>query len=121
MVWRPVGVQLLLDEVGDRRLAGARQAGEPERSPASGPSAARARLPVTSSACQWMLVAAAQPEVDHAGADRRVGEAVDQDEGAGLAVLLVGVEGDRRAAMARLQKPISFSASVVGGGMRRGC
>ena len=35
-------------------------------------SAARARLVVTSSACQWMLVRAAQREVDHAGADRRV-------------------------------------------------
>ena len=38
---------------------------------------------------------AAEREVDHAGRDRRVGEAVDQDEAAGVAVLGIGVEGDR--------------------------
>ena len=40
-----------------------------------------------------------------------VGVAVDQDEGAGLAVVRVGIERDRHA-VARLQKPISLSASV---------
>ena len=49
-------------------------------------SAARAALS-TSSACQWMLVARRRPKCDHAGADRRVGVAVDQDEGAGVAVV----------------------------------
>ena len=89
-------VQLLLDEVGDGRLAGAGQAGEPEdrgllllERGALG-LADRERLPVD-------VGGAAQPEGDHAGADGVVGEAVDQDEGAGLAVLGVGVERDRRA------------------------
>ena len=53
---------------------------------------------------------AAQRESDHAGADGRVGEAVDQDEGAGVAVL---AHRDRRRPArwsTRLQKPISFSA-----------
>ncbi len=39
---------------------------------------------------------AAQRERDHAGADRLVGVAVDDDEGAGLAVVVVGIECDRR-------------------------
>ena len=39
---------------------------------------------------------APEREADHAGGDGRVGEAVDQDEAAGVAVLLIGVEGDRR-------------------------
>src|SRR6516225_2929388 len=38
---------------------------------------------------------AAQAVADHAGGDGRVGEAVDQDEGAGLAIVLVNVESDR--------------------------
>ena len=43
-------------------------------------------------------------------ADRRVGIAVDQDEGAGLAIVGVGVEGDRRWRVDRLQTPTSFSS-----------
>ena len=39
--------------------------------------------------------AAPQPEGDHAGADGMIGEAVDDDEGAGPAVLVVGIERDR--------------------------
>ena len=42
-----------------------------------------------------MLVARRRREVDHAGADRRIGEAVDQDEAADVAVVRIGVEGDR--------------------------
>ena len=37
---------------------------------------------------------APQTEIDHAGADRRIGEAVDQDEAARVAVLVIGIEGD---------------------------
>ena len=58
-------------------------------------SSARACL-LTSSACQWMLAARRSGEVDHAGADRGIGEAVDQDESAGGAVVAIGIEGDRR-------------------------
>ena len=39
---------------------------------------------------------AAQREVDEAHADRVVGEAVDDDEAAEVAVLGIGCEGDRR-------------------------
>ena len=88
-------MQPLLDDVGDGRLAGAREAGEPEdrrllllERRALG-LADQQRLPVD-------IGAAPQPEGDHAGADRAVGEAIDDDEGAGLAVLGVRVEGDRR-------------------------
>ena len=46
------------------------------------------RLPVD-------VLRAAQREVEQAGADGGVGQPVDQDEAAGVAVLRVGVEGDR--------------------------
>ncbi len=36
-----------------------------------------------------------KPELDHAGADRRIGEAVDDDEAAGVAILAIGIERDR--------------------------
>ena len=42
-----------------------------------------------------MFCGAAQREMDHAGADGAVGEAVDQDEAAGVVVLGVGIESDR--------------------------
>ena len=47
--------------------------------------AARACLGRPSASCRWMLVARRRREGDQPGADRRVGEAVDQDEGAGVA------------------------------------
>ena len=46
---------------------------------------------------------AAQREVDHPAADRRIGDAVDQDEGAHLAVFAVGIERDRLVERHRLQ------------------
>ena len=88
------GVQPLLDDIGDGRFARTRQAGEPENGGllllerrALG-LADQQRLPMD-------VGAAAQPERDHAGADGVVGKAVDDDERAGLAVLLIGIEGDR--------------------------
>ena len=90
------GMQPLLDEVGDGRLAGAGKPGEPDdrglllvQRRALG-LADQKRLPVD-------VGAAAQPERDHAGADGVIGETVDDDEGAGPAVLVVGIEGDRQA------------------------
>ena len=38
---------------------------------------------------------AAQAELDHACGHRGVGEAIDQDERAGVGVLRVGIESDR--------------------------
>ena len=90
------GEQALLDDVGDGRFAGAREAGEPDD---GGPlllerSALRfadeERLPMDVSR-------AAQAEGDHAGANGAVRIAVDDDERAGLAVLRIGIEGDRRS------------------------
>ena len=57
-------------------------------------SAARSALPI-SSGCQWMIGSPPQAEIDHAGADSMVGEPVDDDEGAGPAVLAIGIERDR--------------------------
>ena len=53
-------VQALLDDIGDRRSAGARQAGEPED---GGPLmlTARSALP-TRSGCQWILVPRRSPK-----------------------------------------------------------
>ena len=90
-----LGQQLLLDQIGDGRLAGAGKPGEPQHARASGPSAAARLALVTSSACQWMLWAPPQREMDHARADRGVGDAVDQDEAAELRHRLIGLEGDR--------------------------
>ena len=93
-MWRPRAWSCLLDEVGDRRLAGAREPREPED---AGLLAllARARLLVDVRRLPVDVLRPPQGEVQQAGADRVVRQAVDQDEAAGVAVLLVGVEGDR--------------------------
>ena len=89
-------VQPPLDRVRDRRLARAREAGEPhdERLLALRRGARGAvdleRLPRD-------VVRAAQRELQQAGADRVVRDAVDEDEAARVAVLRVRVEGDRLA------------------------
>ena len=81
----PELVELLLDEVGDGRLAGAREAGEPDdgRLLAVDDRAGRLvdldRLPVH-------VVGPAQREVQQAGGDGGVGEPVDEDEAAHVAV-----------------------------------
>ncbi len=94
-VARRAACSLLLDQVGDGRLAGAGQAGEPHARPGCWPlSAARAsrvdveRLPVD-------VLGPAQREVEQPGADGGVGQPVDEDEAAHVAVLGVGVERDR--------------------------
>ena len=80
---------------------------------ASGPSARRAAGLLTSSACQWMFCARRSAKCEHAGADGVVGDAVDQDEAAGVAVVR---RRDRRRSAGRgcrLQTPISLSSSVA--------
>ena len=90
----PSGVQFRLDDVGDRRLARTRQAGEPEHSrlvgvqPGAGGLVDLDVLPVD-------VVRAAQGEVQQTGADGDVGELVDHDEAAGVTVDVVRVERDR--------------------------
>jgi hypothetical protein len=87
-------VQLQLEQVGDRRLAGAREAGEPDRAGLLA-ERARARRLVD---VELLVVdggGAAQRVAQHPRADRRVRDAVDHDEAAGVAAARVGVEGDR--------------------------
>ena len=75
-------VQLLLDQVGDGRLAGAREAGEPQHGRLLVLEPPRASRWLTSSACQWMFCARRRAKWIMPGADRAVGDAVDQDEAA---------------------------------------
>jgi hypothetical protein len=90
----PVGVQPLLHQVGDGGLAGAGQAGEPHHAglvPAelgAGVLVDLHRLPVD-------VVRPTQGVADHAGAHGVVGEPVDDDEAAHVAVVVVRVEGHR--------------------------
>ena len=87
-------LQLLLDQVGDGRFAGAGEAGEPEhrRSLAFGGRAALLgdveRLPVD-------VLRAAQREMDHAGPHSAVADPVDDDEAAGVVIVGVGIKRDR--------------------------
>ena len=85
-------VELALHQVGDGGLARAGQAGEPQHRRLlvlrrrAGRLVHVHRLPVH-------VLAAAQGEADHAGADGGVGHAVDQDEAAQIVVVVVGLEG----------------------------
>ena len=88
-------VEAALDLVGDRRLARARQAGEPQR---PGPLVLE---PGTIGAGDRRVLpehvgGAAQAVGHHTGGDGLVALAVDQDEGAGGMILGVDVEGQRR-------------------------
>jgi hypothetical protein len=83
------------------------------------PFMARAPSLSTSSACQWMFCAAAQGEVQHARAHRAVGDPVDEDEAAEVAVLRIGIEGDRRSRL-RLQTPISLSSRRLAASVLQG-
>ena len=87
-------VQLGLDEVGDRRLAGAREAGEPQHARRLALLRRPQRL-VDVDRLPAHVGRAPQRVAQHPRADRVVGDAVDEDERARLAVVVVGVEGDR--------------------------
>ena len=93
-VWTPRACSRCSTQVGDRRLAGTGQAGEPhDARPVAlqrGAGLGRHvdRLPVD-------VLRAAQREVQQPGADGRVREAVDDDEAAHVAVVGVRVERDR--------------------------
>ena len=92
----PDGVQLALDDVGDGRLARAGEPGEPHH---------RGALPLERGMCLAVdldrlpvhVVRPPQGEVQQPGADRVVGQPVDDDEAAHVPVLRVGVEGDGRS------------------------
>ena len=92
-MWWPLRVQPLLDDIGDRRFAGAGQAGEPDDrrlllvQRGTFGLADQERLPMD-------VGAAAQTESNHAGANSMIGKSVDDDERAGFPVLLVGIESD---------------------------
>ena len=91
---RPDGVQPLLDQVGDRRLPRAGETGEPDHARVVAHQLA-ARLGGDVDRLPVHVGGAAQREVQQAGADGGVGDAVDEDEAAHVAVVDVGIERDR--------------------------
>ena len=109
----PSGMQALLDQIGDGRLAGAGKAGEPQDARLlAGLGGARRlvhveRLPVD-------VGGAAQREVDEPHADRVVGEAVDDDEAAEIAVLVIGREGEWAGRDRDCTTPISLRLERLG-------
>src|SRR5438045_3974289 len=86
-------LELLLDEIGDRRLAGARQAGEPQDAGllagvlGAGGLADVERLPMD-------VGSPPERKVNEPHAHRIVGEAVDDDEAAELAVIRIRSKSD---------------------------
>src|SRR5207248_1213584 len=92
----PERVQTSLDRVRDRRLAGAGKTGEPDDERLLRLEA-RPRGAVDLERLPRDVVRAAQGKMEQPGADGVVGDAVDEDEAAGVAVLRVRVEGDRLA------------------------
>src|SRR5215469_8708320 len=87
-------MQLLLDEIRNRRLARARETREPKNR-RSMPVAPHPRLPIDREALHVDVGRPAEAEGDHPRACRRVVEAVDENEGARLAILRVRIERDR--------------------------
>ena len=86
--------QLLLDQVRDRGLAGAGKAGEPQHARLLALDAGPRRL-VHVERLPVDVLRAAQREMHQPGAHGRVGQAVDQDEAARIAVLGIRIERDR--------------------------
>ena len=86
--------QLAFDQIGDRGLAGAGQACEPENSGFLtldlGPGILGHIHRVVMDVGR-----ATQAELDHTRTDRLVGEAVDQDKGTHVADLMIRIEGNR--------------------------
>src|SRR4051812_16219625 len=88
------GVQSLLNKVGDRRFARSREAREPENA-GSLALDRRARRAIDRKVLGMDVVRAAQREVQHARADGLIGEAIDDDKAAGVAVMRIRIERDR--------------------------
>ena len=87
-------MRALLHQIGDGGFARARQAGEPK----DGRFLAlqlRARLFVHVQRLPMDIGGAPEAEIDHARAHRGIGEAVDQDEAAHVAIVAIGIEGQR--------------------------
>ncbi|MCY1433675.1 hypothetical protein D9M71_497110 [compost metagenome] len=86
-------MQFLLDEVRDRGLAGTRQPCEPEYARLL-PLEGGVRLLVNVNRLPVDVLRATQGKVQESGADRIVGQAVNHDETAGIAIFLVGIKCD---------------------------
>ncbi len=82
------------NDVGNGGFAGAGQAGEPQYHRLLALVRGTGIL-VHVQGLPMDIGGAAQAEVDHAGADGGIGEAVDDDKAAGIAIVLVGIKGDR--------------------------
>ena len=95
-------MQALVDQVGDGRLARARQAGEPHAARLLALELARARGLSTSRCCQWMLPARRSAKSSVPAATVALRQAVDQDEAA-----------ERRGCRHRARTAIGWSQDQV--------
>src|ERR1700728_2980456 len=87
-------MQLLLDQVRDRALAGARIAGQPHHA-RSLPLQRRTRLLVDVERLPVNILRSAQREVQRTGGQRVMRDAIDQNEAAEIAATGVWLECDR--------------------------
>ena len=90
------GVQAGFQQVGDGRLAGAGQTGEPQQHGLLA-HLFGARLLAHIHVLHMNILRTAQGILDQARANGGVRQTVDEDEAAGFTVVLVGIEGDRLA------------------------
>ena len=105
--------QPLLDQVGDGGLAGARQAGEPQHRRLLAASAPRAPPCPRRAGASGCRSASRSARSTMPGADRVAGQPVDQDEAAHLAVVRVGLEGDRLRQRQSVTRPISLQMQLA--------
>src|SRR5205823_13586134 len=89
-------VEALLDLVGNRGLAGAGESGEPKDARLL-PLRLRTRRLVDVERLPADVVRPAQRKLQEAGADRRIGQPVDEDEAAEIAAHPVRLEDHRTA------------------------
>ena len=93
-VWTPRAWSFGLDQIGDGRFARARKASEPEDRRLL-VLQLRMRLARHRQALAMDIGRAPEPVGDHAGAGGLVGQPVDQDERAGVAIVEIWIVGDR--------------------------
>src|SRR6185437_10459546 len=88
------GEERAFDQVRNGGFARSRKTGEPEHDGPL-PLLAGARLLADVARLPMDIGRPPEAEIDHSRADGRVGESVDQDEAAGVPVVVIGIECDR--------------------------
>ncbi|MNS08655.1 hypothetical protein D3C72_401210 [compost metagenome] len=88
------GMQLALDQVGDGRFTRAGQTGKPQH-PWRLALERGVGLAVDVDGLPVHVLRTTQGEVQHAGTDRAIAQAVDNDKAPGIAVVGISIEGDR--------------------------